>query len=211
MVALTSDPATRKLYEKAYVDGSVLVTLQIVTPAAPSNIKGSAALRLGCEIGRLSQRDARMIRTVFPLVLKLSLFLVTAIATHLTMSLGQTLIHYAVAHHPRGGRIFRSHINFHHTHDSDHHLVSATYLGDEGNTTPFFFIPIFLVGGFAYWLLPLRLFVVMAVACAASFYAHVFFDKEYHSKRSRLQRLHGSDENRSCISFITGTRIIISR
>lgn len=48
MVALTSDPATRKLYEKAYVDGSVLVTLQIVTPAAPSNIKGSAALRLGC-------------------------------------------------------------------------------------------------------------------------------------------------------------------
>jgi len=48
MVALTSDPATRKLYEKAYVDGSVLVTLQIVTPAAPRNIKGSAALRLGC-------------------------------------------------------------------------------------------------------------------------------------------------------------------
>ena len=28
----------------------------------------------------------------------------------------------------------------------------------------------------------------MAVACAASFYAHVFFDKEYHSKKSRLQR-----------------------
>ena len=66
-----------------------------------------------------------MIRTVFPLVLKLSLFLVTAIATHLTMSLGQTLIHYAVAHHPRGGRIFRSHINFHHTHYSDNHLVSG--------------------------------------------------------------------------------------
>jgi hypothetical protein len=129
-----------------------------------------------------------MIRTVFPLVLKLSLFLVTAIATHLTMSLGQTLIHYAVAHHPRGGRIFRSHINFHHIHYSDDHLVSAAYLGDEGNTTPYFFIPIFLVGGFAYWLLPLRLFVVMAVACAASFYAHVFFDKEYHSEKSRLQR-----------------------
>jgi hypothetical protein len=32
------------------------------------------------------------------------------------------------------------------------------------------------------------LFVVQVVACAASFYAHVFFDKEYHVEGSRLQR-----------------------
>ena len=50
------------------------------------------------------------------------------------MSFGQTLIHYKVAHHPMGGKIFRDHINFHHTHYSDAHLVSRTYLGDEGNT-----------------------------------------------------------------------------
>jgi hypothetical protein len=129
-----------------------------------------------------------MIETVSPLVLKLSLFLVTAAGTHLMMSFGQTVIHYKVAHHPRGGKIFRNHINFHHTHYSDDHLVSGTYLGDEGNTTPYFFIPVVLIGAFAYFFLPPSLFAVMAVACGASFYAHTFFDKEYHSERSRLQR-----------------------
>ena len=129
-----------------------------------------------------------MLQTVSPLFLKLSLFLMTAVATHLVMSFGQTLIHYKVAHHPMGGKIFRNHINFHHTHYSGAHLVSRTYLGDEGNTTPYFVFPVFLVGGCAYFLLPLNLFVVTVIAGTASFYAHVFFDKEYHSEGSRLQR-----------------------
>ncbi len=136
----------------------------------------------------LKPKEALVLQTVSPLILKLSLFLVTAAATHLVMSFGQTLIHYKVAHHPMGGKIFRNHINFHHTHYSDAHLVSRTYLGDEGNTTPYFLIPVFLVGGCAYFLLPLSLFVVMVIASAASFYAHVFFDKEYHVEGSRLQR-----------------------
>ncbi|MFZ0147136.1 MAG: hypothetical protein WAM72_02120 [Xanthobacteraceae bacterium] len=126
-----------------------------------------------------------MLQTVSPLVLQLTLFLMTAVATHLVMSFGQTLIHYKVAHHPMGGKIFRNHINFHHTHYSDAHLLSRTYLGDEGNTTPYFFNPSFLVGGCAYFLLPLNLFVVMVIASAASFYAHVFFDKQYHVEGSR--------------------------
>jgi hypothetical protein len=96
-----------------------------------------------------------MLQTVSPLILKLSLFLMTAVVTHLVMSFGQTLIHYKVAHHPMGGKIFRNHINFHHTHYSDAHLVSRTYLGDEGNTTPYFFIPIFLAGR-------VRLFLIAA-------------------------------------------------
>jgi len=116
-----------------------------------------------------------MFQTVSPLILKLSLFLMTAVVTHLVMSFGQTLIHYKVAHHPMGGKIFRNHINFHHTHYSDAHLVSGTYLGDEGNTTPYFIIPVFLAGGCAYFLLPLNFLVVMVIAGAASFYAHVFF------------------------------------
>ncbi len=137
---------------------------------------------------RLDSKGAFMIEAISPLVLKLSLFLVTAVGTHLTMSFGQTLIHYKVAHHPMGGKIYRNHLNFHHTHYSDDHLVSGTYLGDEGNTTPYFFIPVLLVGGFAYYLLPLSFFAVVVVACAASFYVHTFFDKEYHSDKSRLQR-----------------------
>ena len=136
----------------------------------------------------LKPEEALMLQTVSPLILKFSLFLMTAVATHLVMSFGQTLIHYKVAHHPMGGKIFRNHINFHHTHYSDAHLVSRAYLGDEGNTTPYFFIPVFLVGGCAYFLLPLNLFVVMVIASAASFYAHVFFDKEYHLEGSRLER-----------------------
>jgi hypothetical protein len=136
----------------------------------------------------LKPEKALMLQTVPPLILTLSLLLMTAVVTHLVMSFGQTLIHYRVAHHAIGGKFFRNHIDFHHTHYSAAHLVSRTYLGDEGNTTPYFFIPVFLVGGCAYFLLPLNLFVAMVFAAAASFYAHVFFDKEYHSERSRLQQ-----------------------
>jgi sterol desaturase/sphingolipid hydroxylase (fatty acid hydroxylase superfamily) len=136
----------------------------------------------------LKSEKALVLQMVSPLVLTFSLFLMTAIATHLIMSFGQTLLHYKVAHHRIGGKLFRNHINFHHTHYADDHLVSRRYLGDEGNITPYFFIPLFLVGGCAYFLLPLNLFVVMIVASAASFYAHVFFDKQYHVEGSRLQR-----------------------
>ena len=87
-----------------------------------------------------------MLQTVSRLLPELPLILMTAVATHLVMSFGQTLIHYKVAHHPMGSKFFRNHINFHHAHYSKDHLVSRTYLGDEGNNTPFFFIPVFLVG-----------------------------------------------------------------
>ena len=83
----------------------------------------------------LRREEALMLQTVSPLILKLSLFLMTAVATHLVMSFGQTLLHYKVAHHPIGGKLFRNHINFHHTHYADDHLLSRTYLGDEANIT----------------------------------------------------------------------------
>ncbi|SRR5260370_20900255 len=119
---------------------------------------------------------------------ELSLIIVTAAATHLVMSFAQMLMHYKLGHHPMGGRFFRNHINFHHANYSKDHLVSATYLDNEGNNTPFFFIPVFAVGACMYFLLPVDLFVALVVACAASFYAHVFFDKEYHVEGSRLLR-----------------------
>ena len=96
-------------------------------------------------------------------------------------------MHYKLGHHRIGGKLFRNHINFHHTVYSKEHLVSQTYLGDEGNNTPFFFIPVFLAGTCAYFILPIEFFVVLTAACAASFYAHVF-DEEYHVEGSRLQR-----------------------
>jgi hypothetical protein len=126
--------------------------------------------------------------TVSWLVLELPLWLVTAAATHLAMSFAQTLMHRGLGHYWIGGRLFRNHVEFHHTHYSPEALVSRIYLGEDGNNTPFFFIPVCLVGACTYILLPLDLFVVQVVACAASFYAHVFFDKEYHVEGSRLSR-----------------------
>src|SRR3984893_18504418 len=138
--------------------------------------------------GQESRGEAIMLQTVLRLGSGLPLFLVTAAVTHLVMSFAQTLMHYKLGHHSMGGKFFRNHINFHHTYYSKDHLVSRTYLGDEGNNTPFFFVPVFLVGACTYFVLPVDLFVVQVVACAASFYAHVFFDKEYHVEGSRLQR-----------------------
>ena len=57
------------------------------------------------------------------------------------MSFAQTLMHYKLGHHRMGGKFFRNHINFHHTYYSKDHLVSPTYLSDEGNNTPYFFVP----------------------------------------------------------------------
>src|SRR6266511_1322538 len=101
-----------------------------------------------------------MLQTVSRLLPELPLFLITAVATHLVMSFAQTLMHYKLGHHPMGGKFFRNHINFHHTYYSKDHLVSPTYLGDEGNNTPFFFIPVFLVGACTYFVLPVDLFVL---------------------------------------------------
>jgi hypothetical protein len=54
----------------------------------------------------LKPEEALMLQTASPLILKLSLFLMTAVATHLVMSFGQTFMHYKVAHHPIGGKLF---------------------------------------------------------------------------------------------------------
>jgi hypothetical protein len=125
---------------------------------------------------------------VSPFLAELPLYLLTAAATHLVMSFAQTVMHYKLGHHPMGGKFFRNHITFHHSYYSKDHIVSRTYLGDEGNNTPFFFIPVFLAAACTYLILPLDLFFVQVAACAASFYAHVFFDKEYHVEGSLLQR-----------------------
>ncbi len=129
-----------------------------------------------------------MLETVTRLLLDIPLILVTAITTHLVMPFAQTLMHYKLGHHPMGGKFFRNQINFHHTYYSKDHLVSPTYLGEEGNNTPFFFVPVILAGGLAYFLLPLNLFIVLVIACAPSFFANVFCYNQYHVESSRLQR-----------------------
>jgi sterol desaturase/sphingolipid hydroxylase (fatty acid hydroxylase superfamily) len=129
-----------------------------------------------------------MLHTILQGLPELSLLLITAVATHFFMSFAQTLMHYALGHHPIGGKFFRNHITFHHTYYCGDHLVSQIYLGGEGNNTPFFFIPVLLVGACTFLILPVDLFISQVIACSTSFYIHVFLDKEYHVEGSRLRR-----------------------
>ncbi len=122
------------------------------------------------------------------LLLQLPLLMLTVICTHLVMSFGQTLLHLLLGHRRRGGSLFRNHIQFHHAYYAKGRLTSATYRGDEGNNTPFFLVPTILVGSALFFVLPLPLFLAMTLASAVSFYAHVFFDKEYHVAGSRFGR-----------------------
>ena len=119
---------------------------------------------------------------------ELPLFVLTAICTHLVVSIGQTLFHYGLGHHRIGGIFYRNHIRFHHTHYAKGHLVSSTYRRNEGNNTPYFLIPTILVAGGMFLVLPFDLFLVMIAASAASFCAHVYLDKQYHAEGSSLAR-----------------------
>ena len=118
---------------------------------------------------------------------ELPLFVLAAICTHLVVSSSQTLFHYGLGHHRIGGIFCRNHIRFQDKYYADGHLVSSTY-GDEGNNTPYFLIPVVLVAGGIFLLRPFDLFLVVIAASAASFYAHVYLDKEYHVEGSSLTR-----------------------
>lgn len=121
-------------------------------------------------------------------MLELLLIILTAVCTHLVMSCGQTLMHYGLGHRKLGSVLYRNHIRFHHTYYARGHLTSVSYRGDEGNNTPYFLVPTILVGTGMFFVLPFGLFLVMVLVSTASFYAHVFLDKEYHVENSRLER-----------------------
>jgi sterol desaturase/sphingolipid hydroxylase (fatty acid hydroxylase superfamily) len=117
-----------------------------------------------------------------------SLSVLTGLLTWLMMSLLQTLSHRYLGHSPLGGRFYRNHTTFHHTYYSPARLVSEQYLGKEGNNTPYFLIPVSLVGLLVYLILPLMLVAVQIATMSISFYVHVHLDTQYHVKQSWLNR-----------------------
>lgn len=129
-----------------------------------------------------------MLQTISRALPEVLLVLAIALSTHYVMSFSQTLMHRTLGHQPTGGKFFRNHLDFHHTYYSKDRLVSRVYNGNEGNNTPFFFVPVCLAGACVFFVLPLYLFIALIIACTASFYAHVFLDKQYHVEGSRLQR-----------------------
>jgi len=116
------------------------------------------------------------------------LYCFTAMSAHLLMSLGQTLFHRHLGHRRIGGRFFKNHMQFHHAHYSGDHVVSTHYLDNGDNNTLFFLTPVALVVGLSYLFLRLDLFVVQLAAMSASFYGHVYVDKQYHVAGSWLGR-----------------------
>ena len=118
----------------------------------------------------------------------LPLYTLTAVCTHLVVSSGQTLFHYGLGHHRIGGIFYRNHIRFHHAHYAKDHLMSSTYRRNEGNNTPYFLFPTILVAGGMFLVLPTDLFLIVIAASKASFFAHVYLDKQYHTEASSLAR-----------------------
>jgi sterol desaturase/sphingolipid hydroxylase (fatty acid hydroxylase superfamily) len=118
----------------------------------------------------------------------LVLSILTGLLTWLLMSLVQTLSHRYLGHSPLGGRFYRNHTAFHHTYYSPDTLVSEEYLGEEGNNTPYFLIPVGFVGLLVYLILPITLVVVQVATMSVSFYVHVYLDKQYHVKLSWLNQ-----------------------
>ena len=114
--------------------------------------------------------------------------ILTIAFTHLAISGGQTLMHCWLGHRRIGSILFRNHIKFHHARYIRGRLVSAADPGKEGNNTPFFLIPVFFAAAAMFFVLPFDLFIAVSLAGAASFYAHVHFDKAYHVEGAFLGR-----------------------
>jgi len=129
-----------------------------------------------------------MLQTISRALPQVLLFLATALATHYFMSFVQALMHRTLGHQPIGGKFYRNHLKFHHTYYCENHLISQKYQGNEGNNTPFFFIPVCVVGACVFFVLPLYLFLALVIACTASFYKHVFLDKAFHVEGSHLRQ-----------------------
>ncbi len=88
----------------------------------------------------------------------LLLYGLTAVCAHFLMSLGQTLFHRYLGHSRIGGRFFKNHIQFHHTHYTEDRVVSAHYLDNGDNNTLYFLMPAGVVVGLGYFFLRLDLF-----------------------------------------------------
>jgi hypothetical protein len=135
----------------------------------------------------------------------------TAIIAHFFMSLGQTLFHRHLGHSRIGGRFFKNHIQFHHVHYADEHVVSAHYLDNGDNNTLYFIMPVAVVVGLSYFFLRLDLLVIKVVIMSISFYGHYYIDNQYHVAGSWLGAFHGSSESSSYISSTTVMETATSR
>lgn len=118
---------------------------------------------------------------------KLPLYATTAILTYYLGSLIQAGLHALLGHRRIGGVIYTTHLYIHHALYSKN-MVSDEYLPEEKDATPFYVIPVTLLGWGVYKLLPLDLFLVYAGSISICFFCHVYLHRHYHLSKSWLGR-----------------------
>src|SRR5258708_29315471 len=91
---------------------------------------------------------------------EIPLLFLTAVVTHLFISLSQTVMHYGLGHRRLGGLFFRNHLHYHQVHYLKDHLVSPVHIKKDRNNTPFFLIPVAFIIASSYFIFPLSVFTI---------------------------------------------------
>ena len=112
-------------------------------------------------------------------------YLATAFLTHQLASLIQIAAHLYLGH-VRRGYLRTVHSQEHHGIYSRERLVSNTYLDESRSVDSYYAVPAAILLVAAYLALPWGVFVVHALALAASIAAHVYLHVQYHIRSSWL-------------------------
>jgi hypothetical protein len=135
----------------------------------------------------------------------------TAMIAHFLMSLGQTLFHRYLGHTRFGGRFFKNHIQFHHTHYSGDHVVSTHYLDNGDNNTLFFLMPVAVIVILSHLFLRLDFLVVQLAAMSLSFCGITISTINIMLRDRGLGAFRGSGESSNSISSTIATGTATSR
>ncbi len=143
--------------------------------------------------------------------------ILTFIVALQTMGFIQAVLHKVFGHNPIKGLMF-----LHAVHNQSHHKAytadqfeSAVYDQDEESITFSFLIPVAVISGIAYGVLPVEYFIAIASGSAVSYLLQIYLHTHFHLSKSwllsylwfrRLKRLHRvhhvyPDKNYGLINF----------
>ena len=113
--------------------------------------------------------------------------IVVAVGTWLAASFLQATLHMGLAHRPWGGLFFHAHVGCHHKNYQQKYLSSASYIEDKLNLSPWFVLPVSLIIGAAYTVLPIEHFIVHVVVFCLSYLVHIYLHGQYHVSETWLE------------------------
>ncbi|HEV2297477.1 MAG TPA: sterol desaturase family protein [Candidatus Acidoferrales bacterium] len=137
---------------------------------------------------------------------RLAGYALAAIFTYYLGSLLQAALHAILGHRRIGGILYKIHVYHHHALYSKGRMVSDTYLPEEKDATPFYVIPVVLVGWGVYKLLPFDIFLVHAATISFCYFSHIYLHKQYHLTESWLVQF-GWFRRRQQLHFVHHRRV----